>query len=1255
MRRRLVTALFFFVAAPLLPAASVGSGEPLPIQASFQNAFARGAFSSLVSLPPPGDVQRSGSSGLLQEFLAKANSSIKFALIDPDPNGSNITWQVYGDIYTFYNSAAILNTAGYPSGDTTTCPSNAIGTCDYQFFSNNYTIFAYSTPQAVTFSVGDPFFTEWNRNGSLGIATGATTAITSAANTAGTQQPFLNGVVFSYPASAKAPSTFAVSGAIYIAFTGAGGYTTLGFPLGEEVVLSSGLHRQVFENGRIEWTPGTPPSVLFPIGFIEVATESGGLTLHAGSTINLVATVYDIHNALTTGRTLTWSTSNGNVAAVQGNGTTAVVQGIGPGAANIYVTGEGQTSAPLTVEVTASCCAIGEGAPTPAISQAFQIAATRNHLDAAPVETTRATTSVTQLGSGYVQTVSVAGMNGTSTMYVISESTRSGIAYVISGSLYAAYLANGGFTGTLGYPASDVSAGGTQTFLSGAALAGSPVQVVPVPIAGKWLQAGAETGPLGIPTGAASAFLSLSGISGNSQTFTNGMIYGIGSGSHGGQAFVLNGLILSRYLALSGTRGTLGIPTSDPYSNGPVQVQNFETGYIDLQPGAAAAVEHFNPRTPAVSAMPGSVGPGGRVHIDISGFAFGAALSISITGQPGFSVTVAGGSFTWDIVIPANTKAGTVTIAVKAAGSTDTASGAYNVTSLALLQPTLHAVSGDGQTGLPGSAAASPLIAVLQDLNGNPLPGVPVSYAVSPGAIAQVPGLTDGQGQIAVVFRLPASAGVAALSLSAAGRAVTFSALAVANSIPNFPSFVQFDANGGLTAALAAEIRYYQNLGTLASPNGLAAPAGLTQFLTASGGYSASDTGGQVSDPWIAMLFAGLRGGISVEAATLDHVRDLLNAGSPALLALSVQRDGTPFGGAAVNAIGVNADGSVIISDPNSAWQRTSLNDYLTGFAAQGHTFQATLSAVIRIVPTLTASNGFVIASPLSAASSASAVGGPCPSVDLLDSVDVSGVRFIECDGTQSIYQLSLGLQKGASIVDLGGEPAPPSIPANSGDAFGIMRTNGALSIGASTLTITAVVNAASMGPGLSPGGLFTIFGSGFTAGGATPVVTVSGQTTSVLAAFPFQINAQMPAGVSPGDALMQVSGAVGAASQPVSIAATAPGIFLLGGTQGAIVNQDGTINSASNPALRGTYISIYCTGLGSTTANNSLEITTTPVAVLIGEASVLPSFSGLTPGIAGLYQVNLQIPSSLTPGSQLPLAFEEAGSGSNIVTLAVQ
>ncbi len=180
----------------------------------------------------------------------------------------------------------------------------------------------------------------------------------------------------------------------------------------------------------------------------------------------------------------------------------------------------------------------------------------------------------------------------------------------------------------------------------------------------------------------------------------------------------------------------------------------------------------------------------------------------------------------------------------------------------------------------------------------------------------------------------------------------------------------------------------------------------------------------------------------------------------------------------------------------------------------------------------------------------------------------MGAVRFLECDGTQTVDQLAFGTQTGAAVLDLTGGPAQ-QIAAGSALAWQVTRNNGTLAIAPETMAITSVVNSAGFGPGLSPGELFTIFGAGFTAGAATPSVTIGGQSAQIFGAFPFQINALIPAGIAPGNALLQISGPLGAISQNVTIQSAAPGIF-------AIVNQDGTLNGASNPAQRGAYVLIY-------------------------------------------------------------------------------
>jgi uncharacterized protein (TIGR03437 family) len=101
----------------------------------------------------------------------------------------------------------------------------------------------------------------------------------------------------------------------------------------------------------------------------------------------------------------------------------------------------------------------------------------------------------------------------------------------------------------------------------------------------------------------------------------------------------------------------------------------------------------------------------------------------------------------------------------------------------------------------------------------------------------------------------------------------------------------------------------------------------------------------------------------------------------------------------------------------------------------------------------------------------------------------------------------------------------------------------------------------------------------------------------------------------------------------------TSPGIFSLsenGIGPAAAEHGNYSVISSSNPAHSGETVTIYLGGLGavnpavtegSGAPTNTLTSATGAVYVVINGQTITPSFSGLTPGAAGLYQVNVQIP----------------------------
>jgi adhesin/invasin len=95
-----------------------------------------------------------------------------------------------------------------------------------------------------------------------------------------------------------------------------------------------------------------------------------------------------------------------------------------------------------------------------------------------------------------------------------------------------------------------------------------------------------------------------------------------------------------------------------------------------------------------------------------------------------------------------------------------------------------------------------------------------------------------------------------------------------------------------------------------------------------------------------------------------------------------------------------------------------------------------------------------------------------------------------------------------------------------------------------------------------------------------------------------------------------------------------------------------------------GETVVIYCTGLGavspavkegSPASATPPSTTVNPVTVTIGGKAAQVAFSGLTPGYAGLYQVNAVLPSGIATGDAVPVLISVAGQTSPPATMAVK
>jgi minor extracellular serine protease Vpr len=232
------------------------------------------------------------------------------------------------------------------------------------------------------------------------------------------------------------------------------------------------------------------------------------------------------------------------------------------------------------------------------------------------------------------------------------------------------------------------------------------------------------------------------------------------------------------------------------------------------------------------------------------------------------------------------------------------------------------------------------------------------------------------------------------------------------------------------------------------------------------------------------------------------------------------------------------------------------------------------------------------------------------------------------------------------------------------------------------------VVNAASFLPGVSPGGLATVFGTNLTdVSGAifantnpfpTVLANVSVTVNGVAAAIfsvayangQDQISFQVPweTDTGPGAADVQVFDYDTEVAELQADSYTEdPGIFSyqkFGQLYAvALHSDDYTLVAPDNPAFRGEIIILYTTGLGPVdrfvrdglgAPGNPPANTLDPFRVDVAGEDARIWFSGLAPGFVGLYQINLQLPDDL-PAGDLTLGIFSDFANSQSVFLSVR
>jgi uncharacterized protein (TIGR03437 family) len=236
----------------------------------------------------------------------------------------------------------------------------------------------------------------------------------------------------------------------------------------------------------------------------------------------------------------------------------------------------------------------------------------------------------------------------------------------------------------------------------------------------------------------------------------------------------------------------------------------------------------------------------------------------------------------------------------------------------------------------------------------------------------------------------------------------------------------------------------------------------------------------------------------------------------------------------------------------------------------------------------------------------------------------------------------------------------------------------------APSYSAAGIVNAATQVAGtLAPNTIATIYGTnlswtthavdfGDLRGGTLPIalegvsVNVNGILGSLFFVSPGQINFLIPYDLAVTSATVYVE-RQGIAGPPVIIplATTAPGFFQWNGNFALAEHADGRLISPADPALASEIIVLYAAGLGRTSPDvPSGHIVSTATSILYASelqillngqpcASSSIYYAGLTPGFAGLYQINLILPDVLPPDPAIQMVIGAQSSPASIQLFA--
>lgn len=240
------------------------------------------------------------------------------------------------------------------------------------------------------------------------------------------------------------------------------------------------------------------------------------------------------------------------------------------------------------------------------------------------------------------------------------------------------------------------------------------------------------------------------------------------------------------------------------------------------------------------------------------------------------------------------------------------------------------------------------------------------------------------------------------------------------------------------------------------------------------------------------------------------------------------------------------------------------------------------------------------------------------------------------------------------------------------------------------SIASSGVVNAASFQSTVAPGGWVTVQGTNLAnssrswtgddfEGRTLPTkldgvsVTIDGKAAYVGYISPTQINVLAPADGALGPVAVQVTNnGVTSTTGTAQLQTASPAFFLWSGKYAVATRSDYSLVAPANlfenvktvPAKPGDVIILWGTGFGATTPavdpgvlppSDALAYVANPVTITIAGVNAPVVGAALAPGNAGLYQIAVQIPSSVANGDQLIVAQVTGLQSPSNVLLSVQ